>query len=326
MMSESTVKAQNAVEYLASHAWMFLILALVLVGLYYLGVFNPFVLRAQPGSCYVLRPNGVGTTQFVSLGGLCNDALPKFSVKFGSKTTGFNFNCENTGSCITFLTPFATSGTAICNLTISAWAYDLGLPANGPISSDQFNTWYTLDTGGAVIPNSPVLGGVVALFNGLVTRETLSIEFNDTVIRFEAREIDNPTSKNQYITTGTFANRWTNVALVINNGIATGYVNGIAATTPSPRQGCFIVGNGTVGAWDRSFNGYISNVQVYTNALSATDIESLYTAGIGGPPINLNTILIWLPLNGNLNNYAGTTVGPGVSDGLSFSATYPTPQ
>ena len=63
------IKSQAAMEYLMTYGWAILIIALTLAVLYSLGIMNPknFIPRAPPGSCFVFRPNGPGTTDFISL-------------------------------------------------------------------------------------------------------------------------------------------------------------------------------------------------------------------------------------------------------------------
>jgi len=68
-VEELKIKSQAAMEYLMTYGWAILIIALTLGVLYSLGIMNPknFLPRAPPGSCFVFRPNGPGTIDFVSL-------------------------------------------------------------------------------------------------------------------------------------------------------------------------------------------------------------------------------------------------------------------
>jgi len=77
------IKSQAAMEYLMTYGWAILIIALVLGVLYSLGIMNPknFLPRASPGSCFVFRPNGPGTTDFISLQGSCS-YLPMYVASF----------------------------------------------------------------------------------------------------------------------------------------------------------------------------------------------------------------------------------------------------
>jgi hypothetical protein len=52
-------------------------------------------------------------------------------------------------------------------------------------------------------------------------------------------------------------------------------------------------------------NDIIADVQIYNTTLSASQVQSLYQGGIGGLPLNTNTLVAWWPLNGNANDYSG---------------------
>jgi hypothetical protein len=53
------------------------------------------------------------------------------------------------------------------------------------------------------------------------------------------------------------------------------------------------------------FNGLITNVQIYNTSLSASQVATLYSEGIGGNPVALQNLVGWWPLNGNSNDYSG---------------------
>jgi hypothetical protein len=86
--NEIKIKSQAAMEYLMTYGWAILIIALSLVVLYSLGIMNPknFIPRAPPGSCFVFRPNGPGTTDFVSLQGTCG-YLPMYVGSFNGQSS-----------------------------------------------------------------------------------------------------------------------------------------------------------------------------------------------------------------------------------------------
>ena len=73
-------------EYLTTYGWFILVIAVVLGVLFELGVFNSsnFASKAQPGACYVYRPNGPNTTEFVNLAGECNGMLPLYVASFSN--------------------------------------------------------------------------------------------------------------------------------------------------------------------------------------------------------------------------------------------------
>ena len=52
-------------------------------------------------------------------------------------------------------------------------------------------------------------------------------------------------------------------------------------------------------------NGSMANVQIYSTALSANQVQTLYQGGISGPPVTSSGLAGWWPLNGNSNDYSG---------------------
>ncbi|MGC9149803.1 MAG: hypothetical protein ACP5FX_01685, partial [Candidatus Micrarchaeia archaeon] len=81
--TKQKIKSQAAMEYLMTYGWAILIISLTLGVLYSLGVLNPknFLPRVPPGSCFVFRPNGPGTTDMLSLQGTCG-YLPMYVASF----------------------------------------------------------------------------------------------------------------------------------------------------------------------------------------------------------------------------------------------------
>ena len=104
-------KAQAAMEYLMTYGWGVLIVAVVLIALFQLGVFNTsaFAAKAPPGACRIFRPGGPGTSSGAILFGQCSGAIPKFVATFDG-TSGIINVPDNR---------FIDTSP----ITISAWAY-----------------------------------------------------------------------------------------------------------------------------------------------------------------------------------------------------------
>ncbi len=251
-------RAQSAMEYLMTYGWAILIIAIVMVALFALGIFNStnFAPKATAGACQVVR-----NVESVTLQGQCQGELPMYVALL---------NGQN--SVITPPSLFASSG--VCNLTITGWSYDAGMPSTGQMA------------------------GVI----GLSSNGWADIEYRDDVLRFELRNLS---AGNSWTVYGNYKNTWVFTALVLTNGVATGgYINN--NFYPSGHYiGCIGLTNSKIGSWDRAFNGYLSNIQVYNTSLSSNDLNSLYRAGIGGAPIDPLHIVGWWPLNGNTNDYSG---------------------
>ncbi|MDE1823137.1 MAG: hypothetical protein KGH69_05215 [Candidatus Micrarchaeota archaeon] len=84
-------RLQSAMEYLMTYGWAILAIAIVMVSLYSLGIFNLGNLAptATPGSCQVIR-----TSAQTSLAGQCGNLIPKYVGKFngaGSYIHASNF-------------------------------------------------------------------------------------------------------------------------------------------------------------------------------------------------------------------------------------------
>jgi hypothetical protein len=67
------------------------------------------------------------------------------------------------------------------------------------------------------------------------------------------------------------------------------------------------VDNGGPGG--RVFNGIIAGVQLYGNVLTANQMTQLYNEGLGGMPIQNNSLAGWWPLEGDGSDYSGNGNG-----------------
>ncbi|MCL4399383.1 hypothetical protein M1293_02660 [Candidatus Parvarchaeota archaeon] len=72
------------------------------------------------------------------------------------------------------------------------------------------------------------------------------------------------------------------------------------------------IGEGYTNLWANTnngnfyFNGFISDVQIYSVALSQSNVSTLYSEGINGNPISQG-LAAWWPLLGNVNDYSGNS-------------------
>ena len=277
-------KSQSAMEYLMTYGWAILIIAVVLGALYYLGVFNTANLapRAQPGSCKVVRPNGPGTTTFINLAGICNGQLPQFVANFdGVSSNVVVGNVPNLN--------------IINSITVSMWG-------KSSITTDSY--WAT---------------------RGRYNSKGWSI-YQQTGRWTPAIT----TTSNTYIITGTsgtmVVNTWYHFVLVYDGANFCVYANGAAYSTCKSASGTIDYGSYTdtvigYGGSSYYFNGQITNVQIYNTSLSLSEIQGLYTEGIGGAPTRLQNLVGWWPLNGNPNDYSGNG-NNGAAIGVLFTSTW----
>ncbi len=93
-----------------TYGWAILIIAIVLVALFSLNLFNPYTFapKATAGNCKILRPNGPSSNIFVSEVGLCNNEIPQYVASFN----GTSYINLGSGSTLTSITT---------NMTITMW-------------------------------------------------------------------------------------------------------------------------------------------------------------------------------------------------------------
>ncbi len=117
------LKSQSAMEYLMTYGWAILIIAVVLVALFQIGIFNSanFAPKAQPGACFVSK------TAFVqpSLEGLCNNELPQYVAQFNGASSYVSF-------------PYISLKNM--QFTVSAWVYVNHFDGSGQVSILGCNT------------------------------------------------------------------------------------------------------------------------------------------------------------------------------------------
>ena len=264
--NSSFISSQSAMEYLMTYGWAILIIAIVLVALFSLGVFNRanFSPRAQPGSCEVLR-NSVQT----SLGGQCNGMLPEYVAELNGSNyiissgsqlpsgssprtmSGWIFEQQQTGEC-----SFGYGGNP--SSTYGSFALCENWNAPGQLHVDNCGQGFFADGG------APVL--------------------NQNTWYFIATNWTGPPSNV--------------LSIFIDGKLKSSYINPITISTIA---GSFLTSGRLCDTPSSFFTGLMANIQIYNTSLSAPEIQALYQEGIGGAPIDLQNLVGWWPLNGNAN-------------------------
>ncbi|MDE1851375.1 MAG: LamG domain-containing protein [Candidatus Micrarchaeota archaeon] len=261
-------RLQSAMEYLMTYGWAILAIAIVMVSLYSLGIFNIGSLQptATPGSCQVLR-----TAAQTSLAGQCASLIPKYVGQF---------NGANAYSQVPYFPQVNPS-----KFTVVIWTYVKGSQGSyrSPMTSrcvvasvNQGYMLYASDTNQWKLQigcGTGCWGGPAA---GTVT-------LNNWV---QVAGTYNGTAAALYVNGTNIAS--TNVTYVVNPSCVMRIGAGYTESNPS-----------------YYFNGSLANLQIYNTTLSAADIKALYQEGIGGAPINVRNLTAWYPLNGNANDYSG---------------------
>ncbi|MCL5433516.1 MAG: LamG domain-containing protein, partial [Candidatus Marsarchaeota archaeon] len=104
------------------------------------------------------------------------------------------------------------------------------------------------------------------------------------------------------------SNIWTYAAVVFSQNTLTWYINGNRASiypdlvAPSLSSNRIWIGYNGIS----SFNGSIADIQIYNTPLPSAAIAELYREGISGKPIVSSNIILWMPLEGNANDYSST--------------------
>ena len=277
-----TSKLQSAMEYLMTYGWAILIIAIVLVALFSLGVFNSanFAPKAPPGACQVFRPNGPGTTFDLNLEGECNGELPQYATNFQSSS---DYVSVANPSYMPTKTDF----------TLSSWVYDLPGYASWEtvVETNEFD-FERMGGYGTILRFVSGIGGGASSSGGIPVGR-----WNYFVVTI------NSTATKIYVN-GTL--------------IATGSGGSNTISISAIRFG--EAGLSGLGGSDQWY-GYLANIQIYNTSISANDINTLYNEGIGGAPIDLQNLVGWWPLNGNANDYSGNQ-NNGVATNLVYTTSW----
>ena len=303
-------RSQSAMEYLMTYGWAILIIAVVLAALFELGVFNPmtFAPKAAPGSCQVVRPDGPGTTDFISLSGECNGELPQYSGSISNKSVEW----VQIPSSPTMNTAWDGG-----SYTITAW-FDEQTPLNS-------------STG------RPIVEEATGCTSGLWVGGSNPSEYSIVSIQwYGSGDTCTNIGKDMAGLGGIPYNKWVFLSDVFHyvpggtgNYIAVcmdGGCNNVTWSEPSQPTDYAESGyDFEIGSWPccsaRLEGGNIADVQLYNTSLSNNQLKALYQEGIGGAPIKIQNLIGWWPLNGNTNDYSGNG-NNGVPNGITYTSSW----
>jgi hypothetical protein len=273
------MKSQAAMEYLMTYGWSVLLILLMLGVVYSTGVINPknFLPRLPSGSCFVSRPNGPGTTDFVSLQGSCG-YLPMHVASFDGKTSYITLPnlIPNTAITVTVwiksaLPYYVGWDQVVCKYTaykISAYskyyvAFSIYTGTSGPYTGPDADGWYGTFSSVASPQNWHF---IVGTFDSSLPYNQVKLYVDGKLVGVRNSAGTLYTADARQITVGRSASSW------------------------------------PVGSY---FNGSIANIQIYNTALTPQEIQYLYQQGLGGAPVRLQNLVGWWPLNGDAKDYSG---------------------
>jgi len=281
LFNEIKIKSQAAMEYLMTYGWAILIIALVLGVLYSLGIMNPknFIPRSPPGSCFVFRPNGPGTTDFISLQGTCG-YLPMYVGSFNGVNGWIGIRSSSFNKKPTW--------------TLSSWVLPYNIGGDTGFIYSEGNPLVTFDlkisSAGAI---------VICIWNAQYSGYWLCATSSNGAIKFNSWNFITITLENGGVGTGTLK--------FYSNG---NYIPSSTGQMEDNSQTSYSAIGDNVGAHYGStqpaapFYGFIANLQTYSTALTLQEIQYLYQQGLGGGPIRLGSLVGWWPLNGDAKDYS----------------------
>ncbi len=129
-------------------------------------------------------------------------------------------------------------------------------------------------------------------------------------------EVDQLTPGIWYQLAGTYSQLSSALSVYVNGNLslATSCRN-IGAIAPVSSQ--VIIGGGA-GLTGFPFKGSIANVQIYNASLSAGQISSLYSEGVGGAPLATQSLVGWWPLNGDTQDHSSRGLNAWANSVISF--------
>jgi len=272
-----------------TYGWAILIIALTLGVLYSLGIMNPknFLPRAPPGSCFVFRPNGPGTTDYVSLQGTCG-YLPMYVASFngGYITIQHNSLLEKGELSIAIW--------VVCNNVTTGWT-------------------------------GSVLKGFIYKSSGWLLENKQWDPTNRNNV--ETAFIWSFANGSQGVSwSGNIYGKWLFIVTIYSESLnkAELWINGQLKSSLSPITP-YVKTTSPLYFYGGSWVGLKSNVQIYNTALTPQEIQYLYQQGLGGGPVRLQNLVAWWPLNGDAKDYSGNNLHGTIYGGVTFVQNYNPP-
>jgi hypothetical protein len=261
-------KAQSSMEYLVTWGWAIAIVTVALAGLYTLGVFggsNSATTQRAHAGTCIIERQSTGLTSTVALTGECTNMQPQFVAQFNGESSLISVGSSPS---LSLQYPF----------TISAWIKLNQLGGEQNIFTKTSSTAWT--TNG---------------FQFYVNSNTLRVNV------YGQSSVGSSTA--------LLSGIWYQVAITFSPpGNFILYVDGADAGSGSqttyPSTYPIFIGNQYPGG-AAPFGGDMSNLQFYNATLSAAEVQTLYSQGIGAVPVRPANVTAWWQLNGNGNDYGG---------------------
>jgi hypothetical protein len=284
----NTFSANTILEYVMNFMISGLIVAVVVVGMLHMGLFNPAtqVPIMQPGSCRLLRQSILGGGVQVSMLGICSGRPQQFFMQF-----------DGVESRVLLPAPLL-SGTG--PFTVLAW---IKTNETG-IVQDVVAVGSTACSGNGVSLYVDASGHVEEDLSCSAGANSAPVKVNDG--KYHLIGVVYGAGKSQLYVDGTAA----------GNPVT---------QSPDIETGYNYIGTSSTSSY---FKGTIANVQIYNMSLSAEEMQALYKEWVSGAPIISPNLVAWWPLDGDANDYSGNNnngvpVNVIKTSGWAYEATSP---
>jgi len=166
--------------------------------------------------------------------------------------------------------------------------------------SRSFSLWYNITSALKMIPFS--LGNPDSTIGGTNTQFAYCINRSNNATKAAIFGRGNDTST--FTVPATNDGNWHHLVVTYNQSALNVYLDGNLIATPSLPSSNYATNDGfSIGNWsvgDRGFNGKLSNISVFNEALTSTEVMKLYSNGM---PQNLANFtpqpIAWYPLGSN---------------------------
>ena len=204
--------------------------------------------------------------------------------------------------------PLGINNIGTATAFLNGQTSDISIPTTAPFSYGSNPSticgWANLyDIPGNYSPNDGY--NWIMAYGSAATGEARFIGFTSTAVDVGGYGGDRlySTSISKYV------NNWNFFCGAYDGTNAMLYINGALVAGPSAFSWNAVKSSAYIGeqvnGLSEYFYGKLANIQVYSVALPASSIRSLYLEGISGTPFTMNSLSGWWPLNGNANDYSG---------------------
>ena len=269
------------------------------------GTANVFVSRNGPGGTAIVRATG-----FYGGNGMIENLTQWFPLNLNSGNYIYDLSGYN----------------GVATLVNASWAepnYVTNFQGNSYIKIPSLTLPSSFSMGLWVYPYesaNEVLFGQNSTTSGSFSISTLNYNYNNQFM-LDIQGFGN-------VLFGSYVpNTWSFIGLSYDGStknIST-YENGVLLTSNTitqtlPTSLPIYLGYSTQNPGFSFFTGKLSNFQLYASKLSPDQMNQLTNFGIETPPTTSVNSIIWMPMDGDLNNYAGSNYNIFTSGSVGFSS------